>query len=115
MSDLKNLMRDVKWGADIGNTDAILRPMLARLKGMGAWAHRIGERLFRRAPQRVRALLERPLVLRRGLRRGHALSFGDLLPGGGEHHRRLLISVRVQQRRLRVLRSRHLLSPRHAV
>jgi len=38
MSDLKNLMRDVKWGADIGNTDAILRPMLARLKGMGAWA-----------------------------------------------------------------------------
>ena len=38
MSDLKNLMRDVKWGADIGNTDAILRPMLARLKGLGAWA-----------------------------------------------------------------------------
>ena len=38
MSDLKNLMRDVKWGADIGNTDAILRPMLARLKGIGAWA-----------------------------------------------------------------------------
>jgi len=38
MSDLKNLMRDVKWGADIGNTDAILRPMLARLKGIGSWA-----------------------------------------------------------------------------
>ena len=38
MSDLKNLMRDVKWGADIGNTDAILRPMLSKLKNMGAWA-----------------------------------------------------------------------------
>ena len=38
MSDMKNLMRDVKWGADIGNTDAILRPMLARLKGIGSWA-----------------------------------------------------------------------------
>ena len=38
MGDLKNLIRDVKWGADIGNTDAILRPMLSRLKRLGAWA-----------------------------------------------------------------------------
>ena len=38
MGDLKNLIRDVKWGADIGNTDAILRPMLSRLKRIGSWA-----------------------------------------------------------------------------